>query len=111
MSILYAYKTFIISILRRNDNRNINELDVRKAYKTPRQALADIKSGERENTISLAPRNHRKSARKVRKIRPPPPPFVEVGNQTYKVGNFLKTFIISSDGTRVYCYLIHFAYH
>ena len=71
--------------------RNINELDVRKAYKTPRQALADIKSGERENTISLAPRNHRKSARKVRKIRPPPPPFVEVGNQTYKVVNFLKT--------------------
>lgn len=65
--------------------RNINKLDVRKAYKTPRQALAEVTYDEGENTISLVPRNHGKRARNVRKIRPPPPPFVEVGNQTYRL--------------------------
>ena len=69
-------------------NRNINNLNVRKAYKTPRQALADIKSGDTDDTISLAPKNYKKFGRNVRKIRPPPPPFVEVGNQTYKVNHF-----------------------
>ena len=68
--------------------RNINELDVRKVYKTPRQALAEVTYGDGDNTISLAPRNYGKRTRNVRKIRPPPPPFVEVGNQTYKVRGF-----------------------
>ena len=79
-------------------NRNINNLNVRKAYKTPRQALADIKSGDTDDTISLAPKNYKKFGRNVRKIRPPPPPFVEVGNQTYKVNHFLinRYFQISS---------------
>ena len=43
--------------------RNINKLDVRKAYKTPRQALAEVTYDEGENTISLVPRNHGKRAR------------------------------------------------
>ena len=75
-------------------NRNINNLNVLKIYKTPRQALADINSGDTDDTISLAPNHYKKFGRNNRKIRPPPPPFVEVGNQTYKVNHFYNQSIL-----------------
>ena len=71
------------------DLSNINSkgINVRKAYETPKEALAEIAKGRREKRIRpyAVPPKRGQNSRTLKNTRPPPPPYVEVGNQTYKV--------------------------
>ena len=68
-------------------NRNVNGIKVGKAYDTPKQALSEAtkRAGNDRNRIHVDPLKRIDNRRKLKNTRPPPPPYVEVGNQTYKV--------------------------